>query len=135
MCSQIACHWTLSWIRWVYSTSAHHISLRPTLTFPPICAFVFQVISSLQSFRLKFCIHLSPQRRWTGHVERSVEMWNVLVPWSRVILHNLALRLTLFRIFPFVWLGFCNCCSLAFFLLSDNFEFSSLNYGLCCFNS
>jgi len=46
----------------------------------------------------------------------------------------LVLHLTLFRLSPFVWLGFCNHCSLAYFLWSDNFEHYSLNHGLCCFS-
>lgn len=35
----------------------------------------------------------------------------------------------------FIWLGFCNHCTLACFHLSNNFEDSSWNRGLCCINS
>jgi len=44
-------------------------------------------------------------------------------------------RLTSFRLSPFVWLGFCSCFNLTFFLWSNNFERSSSNHDLCCFNT
>jgi len=43
--------------------------------------------------------------------------------------------LILFWLSPFVWLGYCNHCSLSCFLWSNNFEHCSSTNCLWCFNS
>jgi hypothetical protein len=46
---------------------------------------------------------------------------------------ELASRLTLFRLSPYIWLESCNHCSLACFLWSHSFEHSSSSSGSCSF--
>ena len=47
----------------------------------------------------------------------------------------LASRLTLFRLYTFLWLGSCTHCNFSCFLSSKKCRHSSSNQGLCCFNS
>jgi hypothetical protein len=47
----------------------------------------------------------------------------------------LAWRIAFFRVTILLWFWFCNHCFLAFFLWSNNREYSSSNLGLCSFHS
>jgi hypothetical protein len=53
-----ACHCSLSWARCIQSTSSHPNSLM-FLYYPTIYAKVWLVVSSLQLFLLKFCMHFN----------------------------------------------------------------------------
>jgi hypothetical protein len=53
-------HLSLSWAKWIQSTSPSPISLRSILICPPIYAYVFLVVSSLQASQPKCCMHPSP---------------------------------------------------------------------------
>jgi len=52
-------HWSLPLARCIQSTYSHPISVRLFWYFPPIYACVFRVVSSLQVFQLKYCMHFS----------------------------------------------------------------------------
>jgi hypothetical protein len=47
-------NWSLSWTRWIQSTISLPVSRRSIWCFPSMSIKVFKVVSSLQSFRLKF---------------------------------------------------------------------------------
>jgi len=53
-----AYQWSLSWARYIQSTPSHIISLRSILILS-IFTLVFCVVSSLQAFWPKYCVHSS----------------------------------------------------------------------------
>jgi len=52
-------HWSLSWARYIHSTTSHPISLRPILILSSHLRLVFRLVSSLQVFQPEFWMHFS----------------------------------------------------------------------------
>jgi hypothetical protein len=52
-------HWIQSWSSRIQSTPLRPLPQKDQLHYPPIYPYVFEVVSSLQVFRLTFCTHFS----------------------------------------------------------------------------
>jgi len=53
-------HWSVSWARWIQSTTSHSISLRSIVILFSHFHLGLQMISSIQVFQSKYCKHFSP---------------------------------------------------------------------------
>jgi hypothetical protein len=92
--------WTLSRTTWIHSKFPHPVSLRFILNYPPIYAYVFQVVCS--GFPTKYCVHFSSPPCVLHnlqyhpldliHPKRSVQVTKLIAQSSRASWHFLSLR-------------------------------------------
>jgi hypothetical protein len=95
LCSQPACHWTLSWARWIQSTSSHRISFEIHFNdrwhfatyvnmqdCPVQCDFWFNTFASPKSESVCISSNLATVER------RSRGKWNVIFCFVRFMLRR-----------------------------------------------